>query len=249
MESKVILVYFDKGVSKPGLKQTEFFLNSFADGYEVRRVCADEISQGALSSPPKLLVIPGGEDRFYDNALRGAGNDEIKKFVDGGGRLLGICGGAYYGCREIEFAYGSNDAIVSKRDLGFFDGVAFGPLFKPYVSQSEVGASAELMRQTSNSQSFYAYYNGGCGFRMERDYDSVKVLAYYEKIYNVPAVIQCSVGLGKVILSGVHFEFSPDLMDPNIQLLAPIAEKIRQTLPELSSFSRYVIDALLTTDV
>lgn len=64
---------------------------------------------GRLHDEGNLLCIPGGQDIPYSFELSGEGNRQIRKFVENGGRFLGICAGAYFASGEIDFS-GSNGA-------------------------------------------------------------------------------------------------------------------------------------------
>jgi Uncharacterized conserved protein len=51
-------------------------------------------------------------------------------------------------------------------------------------------------------------------------------LACYDTGKEFPAIIECRVGRGKAILSGVHFEYDPHLLDDNDVLLREIIQSI-----------------------
>jgi glutamine amidotransferase-like uncharacterized protein len=79
------------------------------------------------------------------------------------------------------------------------------------------------------------YFNGGCRFVGEDA--NCKVLARYQDIEDQPAaIIECKVGQGKAILSGVHPEYSGwDLCSQDAHLISllpslVLAEKQRRFL-------------------
>ncbi|HJD97607.1 BPL-N domain-containing protein [Mailhella massiliensis] len=51
-----------------------------------------DIAQSGLSG--KMLMVPGGSARRKAEALGTAGMEEVRRFVHGGGRYIGFCGGA-----------------------------------------------------------------------------------------------------------------------------------------------------------
>src|SRR5438094_10662812 len=106
-----------------------FFFFKQKTAYEIRAVMADDIKHdAALFDDAVLFVMPGGADLPFCEALSGAPNKRIRRFVEGGGVYLGICAGAYYACREIAFHAGTDGAICDARELSFVDAVAVGSL-------------------------------------------------------------------------------------------------------------------------
>lgn len=63
-----------------------------AAGLPHRLLKGSEIAQGGLSG--KVLLVPGGSARAKALGLGEAGMAAIRRFVEGGGHYLGICGGA-----------------------------------------------------------------------------------------------------------------------------------------------------------
>ena len=146
--------------------------------FVVEKTDAAAILGGALEqSSCRLLVMPGGRDLPYCSRLNGQGNENIRRFVREGGSYLGICAGAYYGSRRVEFALGDqNLEVVGPRELDFYPGVARGPVFAGFNYDSNVGAQACMLslnhftspltavNELSNVSSLFVYYNGGCCF-------------------------------------------------------------------------------------
>ncbi len=156
-----------------------------------------------------MLVMPGGRDIPFHEALKGRGNASIRHYVEQGGTYLGLCAGAYYGSDSVKFEEGQPLEVIAKRELKFFPGVASGPAYKGnerFSYTSESGSRQALVNWQDDE--FYAYFNGGCIFEEAENYECVSVLARYGDVKNTPAaIIECCVGQGKAILSGVHPEF------------------------------------------
>ena len=57
---------------------------------------------------------------------------------------------------------------------------------------------------------------------------SVKILATYILGDDFPAIIECQIGKGKAIMSGVHIEFDPSLFDCSDPYLKAIAPALRK---------------------
>jgi len=174
-----------------------------------------------------LLVMPGGADIPYHEALQGAGNQNIKQFVESGGHYLGICAGGYYGGQKVEFDLGGPLEVNQNRELGFFPGVVQGPYIGPYSLKDCQSCRALPVSWEGALIHFPApqkvYYNGGGVFVGA---PSSMVLARYEPRAEV-AMVLLPVGKGKVLLSGVHFEYSASLLTSSYD---PLQREVAQDL-------------------
>lgn len=171
------------------------------NGPSHQRFGVKEILEGKLQDI-SVFIMPGGRDRPYHAALKGKPNALIRRFVEEGGTYIGICAGAYYGCSSVEFDLGFPLEVCEERELKFFPGKAVGPAYGKgtFFYDSEKGA-----RIAKIGPDLYAHYNGGCTF--EGDLTHAKILARYLDLPGEPpAIIECSIGKGKALLSGVHFE-------------------------------------------
>ncbi|HSX11324.1 MAG TPA: BPL-N domain-containing protein [Chlamydiales bacterium] len=178
----MIAIYQDEGTSWKGAAPDRF-------------LSAADIINGALDETYTLFIMPGGRDRPYHAALKGAGNEKIRAFVENGGTYLGICAGAYYGCKTVQFEKGIPEEICEERELAFFSGTAVGPAFGRGNFPVKIGPD------------LHAHYHDGCLFL--GDFSQVRVVArYIELAGQPPAIIECRVGKGKAILSGVHLELT-----------------------------------------
>lgn len=174
------------------------------NGPSYPRLISQDILRGALREVSHF-IMPGGRDLLYHTALQGEPNTRLRQFVEEGGTYIGICAGAYYGCRQVEFDKGFPLEVCGFRELGFFSGKAIGPAFGKgtYTYNSEEGAKIVAL-ETINGP-LYSYYNGGCFF--EGDFSNTRILARFADLPNKPpAILECSINKGKAILSGVHLE-------------------------------------------
>lgn len=176
--------------------------------YSFSLIDAEEIHKNDWQANTDLLILPGGADRIYHQQLKGKGNEAIKDYIAQGGKLLGICAGAYYCANDIEFLNGE-EKIVEERELRFFNGTAKGPLL-PYKYNTKDGAAVFDLFFPSLNQNIKAYYNGGCYFPTINA-SNITWLARYPQLQNQEnierwAIIRIQIGLGTVVLSGVHFE-------------------------------------------
>lgn len=167
--------------------------------------------------------------------LNGEGNRIIKRYVQLGGKYLGLCAGGYYGCARCEFEVGKvkeGMEVVGERELAFFPGCCRGLAFEGFVYHSEAGAKAvEVVTKRdvvsadvhAIPQRFRTYYNGGGVFVDAEKFTEkgVEVLASYTGDLAVQsgegkaAVVYCKVGDGAAILTGPHPEFSGLNLSPS----------------------------------
>jgi len=120
----------------PGASDVEDYKDAYSkvlsDEYSFRYINSSDIIEKDTLNNCALLVMPGGADLPYCEALNGDGNDKIRKYVEDGGCYFGTCAGAYYGSEYV--LYDENNQvgqhIEGSRELQFCLGTARGPLFK-----------------------------------------------------------------------------------------------------------------------
>lgn len=177
----------------------------------VRFCDADDIRDGILDTA-LLFVMPGGADLYYCEKLNGAGNAAIRTWVEGGGTYLGICAGAYYACARLQWAQGEHE-ISGNRELGFFSGTATGPVYSLIensdITHSWLAAPALQWNDGTTRLETIVCYEAGPVFSE----GGATVLARYTGLSGAPpAIIECSVGKGRAILSSPHLERTPAMM-------------------------------------
>lgn len=247
MNHKFIYVYKDEGV---GLVNANYLWKElkkagYDQSHQLRWVLKEDFLKDNWEDQTDAIIMPGGRDLPYHEALKGEANFRIRNFVVNGGSYLGICAGAYYGCANLEFDLGQSLEVKGERELKFFPGLACGPAFGQgtFCYMSAKGAKVAKLRM-HNGSILFSYFNGGCYFDQASSLENVKVLARYLEIPHEPAaIVYCKVGKGKAILSGVHPEvgssslYSSDPFFKNIQPQLEAIEDQRQLL--LQSLFRY----------
>jgi glutamine amidotransferase-like uncharacterized protein len=220
MSRPKILTYIDTGTFDGASRLMRAIAQQLQPAaYESRAVMADDLKHdAALFDDAVLFVMPGGADLPFCEALNGAPNERIRRFVEEGGVYLGICAGAYYACREIAFHAGTDGAICGTRELGFVDAVAVGSLPQltggvAYDATPRSAAAAEIRttdRLTDAPVTLYAHYHGGCRFDFGGTMSpAAQILAVYTGIEGAPpAIVSSRVGKGNAIVTGVHLEMS-----------------------------------------
>ena len=230
-EKNEIFIYHGPGVSEESFQQAFYTVHKLTPSYKMQQITFDEISQKKWINHAALLVIPGGRDLPYVQYLSGQNTDIIKDYIKNGGSFLGLCAGAYFASGSIEFDKNGPLKVIGERNLALFPGKSIGPILAPYDYRSCSGCRAAKINWLENSSTNYFYYNGGGYFKNAEKYPNVKVLAQYkDKIaLNLPAVIQIKYGSGNVILSGVHFEYAPELLKTDSKNLKNIIKNINST--------------------
>ncbi len=168
-------------------------------GHENVRFCdADDIMGGALDSSVFLFVMPGGADLYYCEKLNGDGNKRIRDYVEQGGNYLGICAGAYYAAREIDW---NNGEIAGARELVLADTKATGPAFE-FLEDNDIDKSWQnIVDVKIDDERYTALYIAGPIF------DGAGFASYSN---GNTAIVKSRVGKGMVILSSPHIEYHPE---------------------------------------
>ncbi|KAI9480334.1 MAG: biotin-protein ligase [Benjaminiella poitrasii] len=215
-----VLIYDGNGTSPNSVKQTFLTLKSIlGHAYDVMKVDATILKSEPWEESCSLIVIPGGRDSPYCEELNGTVNDKIKNYVNGGGRYLGFCAGAYYASKEIEFEKGTALEIAGPRELSFYPGLSRGTMFPGFVYNTEKGARSVSILDKREDQTIKSYYNGG-GYFVNADKfgDKVKVICTYQdpglsEEKDAAAGVHCKVGKGSALLFGFHPEYDIRFVD------------------------------------
>ena len=198
-------VYHDQG---SGEFSRAALIDALSARFRVRRIYAREIvASDAWHAQTALLAFPGGADLPYCRALNGAGNGSIRRYIEAGGRFLGVCAGAYYVSRRIAFEAEAPGAITGERELALFEGTARGSLHdlaEPYSLAHLRCAALAPVRASATRERLHALYWGGPEFIPDAG-ASFTPLLEYESPARL-AALRTEIGRGRVVLTGVHAE-------------------------------------------
>jgi glutamine amidotransferase-like uncharacterized protein len=210
---RYVAVYHDEGTGEFSRGCLMFALaEAFRGRAQVRRIYAAElVASDAWQASTELLAIPGGADRPYCAKLDGAGNASIMRYLEGGGRLLGVCAGAYYMSARIAFEAESPAAITGARELALWKGVARGSLHalaEPYALDHLRCAAVARVYAPALQRELPALYWGGPELIPDADADAeyTPLLRYGRD--GALAAVRVRVGRGAAVLTGVHAEIS-----------------------------------------
>ena len=230
----VVYIYAGSGASKKSLSQMAYTLEPLLPTYKIKKITAEELINTPWEEETALFILPGGSEAPYVKALNGSGNKKIRSYVENGGSFLAFCAGSYYSGNYIDFSNGGSIEIHGARELGFFPGTVRGSLLAPYDFESRSGARAakiiwEDEGPFDKGTIFTLYYNGGGYFVDAGKAPNTTILGTYDVPEEYAAIVECSVGKGKALLSAVHFEWAPELLDGTEAYLQPIIPVLQST--------------------
>ncbi len=244
-----IILYADQGVDGESLKHLVFSLEEMlgSSSYRLQKINAKTLIEDSWESQASLLIISGGRDIFYHSLLNGKGTDKIRSFVEKGGKYLGICAGAYFVCKTIEFEKGGLLEVCASRSLHFFPGVAVGPAYGPNKFSYESRQGAEAAKISWKNEECHVYFNGGCTFVAEKQMPGVKTVSCYLDLEgHPPAMLEIEVGKGLVFLSGVHFEYSTKFLKKREGSLSHLYASLSQSETKRKTLFKEIINRLLS---
>ena len=168
-------------------------------------ITADEIIAGKCEGTH--FIMPGGRDIPYTRSLKGTGTEQIRRFVEAGGKYIGVCAGAYFAGSFVSFDKEGPLEVLGERELKFYSGTVKGPIYGTFDYYSNKGASAV---EIDWEEKLHVYFNGGGTFVG----GDANIIATYPN--KLPAIIETKVGKGKALLSGIHFEFLSNDLDDSL---------------------------------
>lgn len=251
---KRILVYNGPGVDRASFENLRNALSEEQSlgRYTVQAVNASYILNEDWELQTALFVMPGGRDLPYHRALKGAANQRLRSYIENGGKYFGVCAGAYYGCRYLEFEKGTPLEMMEERELAFFPGIAVGPAYGvgQFDYRSQRGARLAQLKLVDGQNSLSCYFNGGCYFAEPQQYQHVKVLAHYSDLQSPQAaILACCIGHGQALLSGVHPEFNPHNENYNNDpYFCDLLPKMKAAEEERQWLWQYLINCLALTN-
>lgn len=208
-----ILIYNDVGVFNIHPLKTALE-TYFKNNIEIDTISSTEIVNNTkLTNNILALFIPGGIANKYFEKIGIKGNKNIQNYIKNGGIYFGICGGAYYACNKVEFETDIPELkIEAEYNLNLINALAKGTLYKelgiqPFSHSSKSTAIVDIEDEKTKNLSSAVYHGGPFFESSQKEYD---VLANYklESGKKLPAILQKTYGKGKVIISGVHFEYT-----------------------------------------
>jgi glutamine amidotransferase-like uncharacterized protein len=154
-----------------------------------------DINRGELRNF-EVLIVPGGSTEVIWESLEGKGFDQIRKFVEDGGKYIGICAGAYLAPEIVKLRFDK-----TRVGLGIID-----------VENERVSGIG--LKEIKISNTSYPIARGYSG-KLEIWYqngpfmkpgDGVGVISKYDEYF--ASIVCAAYGRGKVVLFSPHPEGS-----------------------------------------
>lgn len=234
-----VLVYDGPGASKKSLAYSLSTLKTLLlPHYTVQTITPKALANEPWAGNCALLVLPGGRDLPYVDALAKS-NALIVKYVREGGAFLGLCAGAYYACSRVEWEVGTHQEVSGSRSLCFFNGVGRGCTYPGFKYEGEEGARATSLlvyNSQSNAEERYdgIYYNGGGEFIGAETLEDTTILAKYTEGDGAgkAAGVFCRVEKGRALLWGTHPEY-PLTLEPALSAISTTRSDLKERINEL----------------
>ncbi len=98
-----ILLYDGIGVANLQRPLKKVLKQLLSHMYDIVEVDGKVLREQPWQETTALLIMPGGRDLPFLEALGDSGAQKVRDWVRGGGKYFGICAGAYFGSSRIEF--------------------------------------------------------------------------------------------------------------------------------------------------
>ena len=192
------------------------------------------------------FFLPGGAKPQYDQQIGQHGFGLIREYVREGGAFYGICAGAYYASRELDWQEGTAEHKHKWPGLGFFNGLAKGPERSLITHNKEFGqwydaaivdiTPADTDVKNASGPARVLYWDGPI-FHSPDNFAGNEVLATIQvQGQTTPAIIKVPNGKGFAILSSVHPETSAAQLAPHINTYLDSSTYVRVLYDELAPF-------------
>jgi len=238
-----VLVYSGEGVSKEALHHALYSLKrALGQRYDIKTVSKESLKGEPWEEGCSLLVFTGGRDLPFVRDLQQPTLQRVRKYVfQKQGRFMGLCAGAYFACKQVEFEQGSKLEVIGPRDLQLCSALARGSVFPGFEYDKDTGARAaslRLLEPISGRDRIKVYVNGGCSFgNLCHDHLQYRTIAAYGDDVDCRAIGEPAIVMGylpgsekaSVVLSGGHFEYH--------------ADELKKRSPDLACLPELLVDA------
>jgi glutamine amidotransferase-like uncharacterized protein len=201
-----VLIYSDDGTWLDGIIALEKFFEH--QNVTTKRIYAADLNADTWNKEAEAILFPGGYSYNYQLAISLDAVDEIRSYVSNGGAYIGICAGAYFASKTVEWEGGSYPY-----ELALFDGTATGSLDYiapwPEYKMTQLTLNTENPINSDNETSISVLYYGGPIFTPNTEVE-VNTVATWDDANNSAAIINFEYEDGRVLLLGPHLEIEED---------------------------------------
>lgn len=246
---RIFFIFSGRGVDDATTLESVKRVASTKPGITVQTITADELLSLGELDPREIcgFMLPGGAGPQYDQSIGKAGFDILREYVENGGVFYGICAGAYYASRELEWRPDHGPHKFKTPGLDFFNGLASGPEPALMANSHPAGGWKDACVVTFESHSLKSpaskrkqqgqalYWDGPVLFSRDH-YQNTEIMA--EIILNesrIPAILKIRHGQGMAILSTIHPEISARQIGAYVDHDPELAERVTNRLKKTES--------------
>ena len=210
-----VAIYADSGSPEGGMINVSKCLGKMPEGFDYKKVTAEDIRNGALEGCD-VLVQPGGGGHAQADALQAGGLKTIQDFVKQGHGFVGICAGAYLATNDYPWSLGFiNAKVVDKKHW------ARGPEAQVKMHFTDLGR--QIYGEDADVKTVTYHQGPILAPSTQPDLMQYKELAVYDTevvnprggipglMVGATAIAAGEYGQGHVIAIGPHPERSPGL--------------------------------------
>ncbi len=201
-----VLIYSDDGTWLDGIIALEKFFEH--QNVTTKRIYAADLNADTWNKQADAILFPGGYSYNYQLAITLDAVDEIRDYVANGGAYIGICAGAYFASKTVEWEGGSYPY-----ELALFDGTATGSLDYiapwPEYKMTQLTLDTENPINSDGETSISVLYYGGPILTPNTGV-KVNTVATWDGANNAAAIINFEYDDGRVLLLGPHLEIEED---------------------------------------
>ncbi len=200
--SKEIAIFSGDGTWNDGIIAIESFLDYY--NYSHKRIYENEFISLEKLKQYDAIIIPGGYAYNYTVGLKKIGIDNLRKYVSEGGSYIGICAGAYFASKTVEWEGGRYPYSLS-----LFDGTASGAIDKiaewDNYDMTDISINQNSSINFQEHSKYRVLYYGGPIFYANQGFE-YNTIATWDAADNLPAIINFNYKQGRVLLIGPHLE-------------------------------------------
>lgn len=205
-KSQDVLIYSDDGTWLDGIIALETFFEH--QNVTTKRIYAADLNADTWNKDADAVIFPGGYSYNYQLAITLDAVDELRNYVSNGGAYIGICAGAYFASKTVEWEGGSYPY-----ELALFDGTATGSLNYiapwPEYKMTQLTLNKDNPINSDSDNSLSVLYYGGPILTPNTGVE-VNTVATWDDANNTAAIINFEYDDGRVLLLGPHLEIEED---------------------------------------
>ena len=165
-----------------------------------------------------ICIFPGGECGKWQKILSKKRQKKIFQWLKNGGKIIGICAGAYFCSKKSIYSVNPYQQIKVERIIQPFQGICQGPFLSHKIE------IVKVKWEKTQEEGYVTLIKGGSFIQNQSNIQNQstndEILARFS-VNNAIATIKCKTDQGISILSSVHWEFEvqdvkPFVLDANL---------------------------------